>query len=164
MSQKRPPMSERKKRRIRLIAAGGALLAAGTVLAGIVFNDAIVFFVPPSDLVAQAAAGEISSERRIRVGGLVAEGSVQYGGDTFVAFEVTDGATAVPVEFRGVLPDLFREGQGVVAEGYWRGERFEAVDILARHDESYMPKEVVEALKQSGEWRPESGTAPGTDL
>ncbi|MEL6979149.1 MAG: cytochrome c maturation protein CcmE [Pseudomonadota bacterium] len=151
----------RKKKRIRLIAFGAAALTAATVLAGFAFNDAIVFFHPPVELIAKAEAGEIQPERRIRLGGLVAAGSVEDAADGSVHFTVTDNEAAVPVRFEGVLPSLFREGQGVVAEGYYRAGRFEAAEVLAKHDENYMPKEVADALKETGQWKPgEPAPAP----
>lgn len=144
----------RKKQRVRLIALGAIALTAATVLAGVAFNDAIVFFHPPGELVAKAEAGEIAPDRRIRLGGLVAAGSVADGEGGAVLFQVTDNVATVPVSFDGVLPSLFREGQGVVAEGYYREGRFEAAEVLAKHDENYMPKEVADALKESGQWKP----------
>lgn len=146
----------RKKQRIKLIAIGGVALAAAATLAGVAFNDAIVFFHPPAELIAKASAGEIAPSRRIRVGGLVEEGSVADGGDGTVTFTVTDLEATVPVRFDGVLPSLFREGQGVVAEGYYKGGRFEASKVLAKHDEAYMPKEVAESIKDMGQWKPGS--------
>ncbi len=154
-------IGDRKKRRIRLIALGGVALATATVLGALAFNDAIVFFFPPEKLLAKAAAGEIEPEQRLRLGGLVAEGSVATTDDGGVRFKVSDGAATVPVTFKGVLPDLFREGQGVVAVGFYRNGAFEAEEILAKHDEKYMPPEVAEALKKSGQWKPEAG-GPGS--
>jgi cytochrome c-type biogenesis protein CcmE len=131
-----------------MIGAAIALLALaiGLTLAGL--RDSVVFFVKPSELAEKAEPG-----RRIRIGGLVVEGTLAREAD-LVRFAVTDGATEVTVRYRGELPSLFRPGEGVVAEGTWRpGEAFEADRVLAKHDENYMPREVTEALKQSGEWR-----------
>ncbi|MEM9726151.1 MAG: cytochrome c maturation protein CcmE [Pseudomonadota bacterium] len=150
----------RKRTRIRLIAVGAAALTAATVLVGVAFNDAIVFFHPPTELLQKAASGEIAPDRRVRLGGLVAAGSVDNAPDGSVLFTVTDTEADIPVRFDGVLPSLFREGQGVVAEGYFRNGRFEAADVLARHDENYVPKEVAEALRRSGQWKPETGAPP----
>lgn len=149
--------SLKKKQRIRLLAGGGVALAAAAVIAGFAFNEAIVFFVAPTELIAKAEAGEAGPERRLRLGGMVAMGSVTQEGAA-VAFEVTDNETTVPVVYNGVLPDLFREGQGVVAEGYWRDGSFDAKTILAKHDEEYMPREIADSLKEQGQWKPEEGT------
>lgn len=143
----------RKKQRLKLIVAGGVALAAAAGLAGYAFNDAIVFFHPPTELIAKANAGEISETRRLRLGGLVQDGSVVEENDGAVSFVVTDLEQTVPVRFDGVLPSLFREGQGVVAEGYYKSGKFEASKVLAKHDEAYMPKEVAESLKKSGQWK-----------
>lgn len=143
----------RKKRRMRLIGFGALALAASVTMAIYVFNDAIEFYAEPSDLIARAEGGEIGPERRVRLGGLVADDSIVFGEDGLVFFDVTDGAAQVAVRFDGVLPDLFREGQGVIASGYFRSAQFEAVEILARHDENYVPAELAETLKKSGQWR-----------
>jgi cytochrome c-type biogenesis protein CcmE len=114
------------------------------------FRDSIVFFNSPSD----AAERHIAPGTRIRLGGLVKSGSLVRGDDLKVRFEVTDGSREIAVAYQGVLPDLFREGQGVVAEGALDGSGvFDADTILAKHDETYMPKEVADALKKSGHWR-----------
>lgn len=145
----------RKKQRIQLIAFGAVALALSAILVGLAFRDSIVFFVAPTELVAKAQAGEARPEQRLRLGGLVEDGSIEKSGDETVRFRVTDNETTVPVSFTGVLPDLFREGQGVVAEGYWRDGAFEAETILAKHDEQYMPREVAEAIKDTGQWKAE---------
>lgn len=142
----------RKKRRLTLIGAAGAVLALAAGLVLYSLNDQIVFFFSPSDVVAQ----EIGPGARIRLGGLVAEGSIQHGPDGAVGFVVTDTANQVPVSYRGILPDLFREGQGVVTEGSFDQEgRFRADSVLAKHDETYMPREVADALKKQGHWQGE---------
>jgi cytochrome c-type biogenesis protein CcmE len=146
-------MATRKKRRMQMLVFGGVLLAASTALVSMAFRDTIVFFLSPTELVAEAR----SPEQRLRVGGLVQEGSLVRGQGEAVRFDVTDGNGTVTVAYVGVLPDLFREGQGVVAEGYWRGESFEAVEVLAKHDENYIPKEVADALKEQGHWQDEFG-------
>jgi cytochrome c-type biogenesis protein CcmE len=113
-------------------------------------KDSIVFFNSPSDL----AEKQIKPGTRVRIGGLVKEGSVQRGDKLAVRFEVTDGKSTVPVAYQGLLPDLFRDGQGVVAEGTLDpAGTFRADSVLAKHDESYMPKEVAEALKKQGHWK-----------
>jgi cytochrome c-type biogenesis protein CcmE len=139
-----------KRRRLVFVAAGMALLAGAAGLALYAMNDSLVFFYSPSDL----ATKDVPSGRTLRIGGLVEAGSVQRDGGTTVRFRVTDMAEAVPVVYTGLLPDLFREGQGVVAEGTLGPDGvFVAAEVLAKHDENYMPKEVVEALKKSGQWQ-----------
>jgi cytochrome c-type biogenesis protein CcmE len=150
----------RKQRRLTLIGLAGLVLVSSVGLVLYALSDGIAFFATPSEIVAHPPA----PDRRLRLGGLVEAGSVAKEDGGVVRFAVTDGKAAVPVRFVGIPPDLFREGQGVVAEGALDGAGlFEADTILAKHDETYMPKEVVDALKKSGEWRPEaaaSGPAP----
>ncbi|MEO1329986.1 MAG: cytochrome c maturation protein CcmE [Pseudomonadota bacterium] len=145
----------KRRRRTQVIAFGAGALALAAVLAGFAFNDNIVFFVPPTELLEKAEAGEIEPGRRLRVGGLVEEGTYEKGSDEAISFRVTDNQTSLPVSYVGVVPDLFREGQGVVAEGYFIQGRFQAERILAKHDEKYMPREVTDALKKDGQWKPE---------
>ncbi|UJW85535.1 cytochrome c maturation protein CcmE [Devosia sp. SL43] len=143
----------RKQKRLAVIAGLGLALALATTLVLIALRDQIVFFYSPSDIVArQVVAGQ-----PIRLGGLVKDGSwVRDGQDN--TFVVTDNATEIVAHYAGILPDLFKEGQGVVAEGSVGPDgSFQATNVLAKHDENYIPKEVVEALKDSGEWRPEAG-------
>src|SRR6516164_10147239 len=140
----------RKQRRLVLIGSGLAVLAIAVALMLNALRDSIVFFNSPSDV----AERHIGPGTRIRLGGLVKDGSVVRGGNLAVRFEVTDGKSEIPVAYQGVLPDLFREGQGVVAEGALdAGGTFNADTILAKHDETYMPKEVADALKKSGHWK-----------
>jgi cytochrome c-type biogenesis protein CcmE len=140
----------RKQRRLVLIGAGLGVLAVAVALMLNAFRDAIVFFSSPSDI----AEKHIGPGTRIRLGGLVKDGSIVRGNDLRVRFDVTDGKSELPVSYQGVLPDLFREGQGVVAEGTLDGGgTFNADTILAKHDETYMPKEVADALKKSGHWK-----------
>jgi cytochrome c-type biogenesis protein CcmE len=144
----------RKQRRLTLIGAGlGVLgLAAGLVLYAL--NDAIVFFNSPTDVVDK----HVAPGARIRLGGLVQPGSLMRGDNLAVRFEVTDGNKSVPVSYTGILPDLFREGQGVVTEGALDAAgTFRADSVLAKHDETYMPKEVADALKKQGHWKTEGG-------
>ena len=138
-----------KHRRLAYITGGVVLLGAATALVLSAFEDNLVFFYSPSDLVER----EVEPGRRFRLGGLVEAGSVERDGAT-VRFVVTDLASTVLVSYTGVLPDLFREGQGVVTEGTLGADgRFMAASVLARHDETYLPKEVADALKKSGRWR-----------
>lgn len=123
-------------------------LAVGLILFSL--SGTIVFFRAPADV----AAHVVPVGTRIRLGGLVGGGSVKRSADQVVEFSVEDGKAAVPVRYRGLLPDLFREGQGVVAEGkLTRAGLFEADTVLARHDEKYMPREVADALKAQGRWQ-----------
>lgn len=138
----------RKKRRLMLVGLGMLLLAAATALVLTAFQDNLVFFYSPTDVQTK----HIDPGRRFRLGGLVEEGSVVKDGTT-VHFQVTDLNNSLPVVFTGILPDLFREGQGVVAEGrLTAGGTFKADNVLAKHDEKYMPPEVADALKKSGKW------------
>src|SRR5204863_3914031 len=115
-------------------------------------KDSIVFFTSPTDL----AEKHVKPGTRVRIGGLVEQGSVSRGDGLMVRFAVTDGNSTVPVVYQGLLPDLFREGQGVVAEGVLDGQgTFRADNVLAKHDETYMPKEVADALKKQGHWKDE---------
>jgi cytochrome c-type biogenesis protein CcmE len=144
----------RKQRRLVLIGCSLGVLALAAVLVLSALKDSIVFFNSPTDLVEK----HLAPGTRIRLGGLVKEGSVQRGDNLAVRFEVTDGNKAVAVSYQGILPDLFREGQGVVAEGVVEpGGSFKADSVLAKHDERYMPKEVVDALKKQGRWEEGSG-------
>jgi cytochrome c-type biogenesis protein CcmE len=139
----------RKRRRLTLIGLAGIVLAVAAGLVLYALSDRIVFFNSPSDIRANAPA----PGQRIRLGGLVAEGSVVKGSDGSVRFSVTDGAVSVPVAYRGILPDLFREGQGVVTEGVVDSDgEFSADTVLAKHDENYMPKEspILSRTKASG--------------
>lgn len=140
----------RKRRRLVLIGCGLGVFAIAVALMLSAFRDSIVFFSSPSDV----AEKHIAPGTRIRLGGLVKAGSLVRGDNLKVRFEVTDGNRDIAVAYQGVLPDLFREGQGVVAEGALDGSGlFTADTVLAKHDENYMPKEVAEALKKSGHWK-----------
>ena len=140
----------RKQRRLILIASSLGVLAVAVALMLSAFRDSIVFFNSPSDVLER----HVGPGTRIRLGGLVKNGSLVRSDGLRVRFEVTDGKTEIPVAYKGVLPDLFKEGQGVVAEGALdRQGVFDADTILAKHDETYMPKEVADALKKSGHWK-----------
>ena len=139
----------RKQRRFTLIGAGVGILGLAVGLVLFALRDSIVFFNSPTDLVEK----HLAPGTRVRLGGLVVAGSVVKSQNLNVRFEVTDGNKAVPVTYQGILPDLFREGQGVVAEGVIDpAGGFKADTVLAKHDERYMPKEVADALKQQGHW------------
>jgi cytochrome c-type biogenesis protein CcmE len=147
----------RKQKRAALILAGLALLgiAAGLVLYAL--RDTIVFFYTPSEL----AQKNVQPGQRFRLGGLVEKGSIIKGEGMTVHFVVTDTVKAVPVSYDGQLPDLFREGQGVVTEGKLDGSgNFVADTVLAKHDETYMPKDVADRLKQMGVWKEGEGAKP----
>ncbi len=150
---------KRKHRRLAIVLACGLGLGSAAALTLFAFRDNLVFFVTPSDLASRGHAGET-----LRLGGLVAAGSVQHAtidGQPAVRFRVTDGRSSVSVSYIGVLPDLFREGQGVVTLGTLAPDGgFVASEVLAKHDETYMPKDVVEALKKSGHWQPAAGPPP----
>jgi len=138
-----------KRRRLWFVVMGLVTLGVAAALVLTAFEDNLVFFYSPSDL----AEKDVAPGRRIRLGGLVEEGSVERQGET-TRFVITDLSHTVAVSYTGILPDLFREGQGVVTEGTLEpGGRFRASEVLAKHDETYMPKEVADALKESGQWR-----------
>jgi cytochrome c-type biogenesis protein CcmE len=140
-----------KRRRFYFVVVGMVLLGAAAGLALYAMNDTLVFFYSPSEVLAK----QIPPGRTLRIGGLVETGSVARDADgATVHFRVTDTAKTVAVVYKGILPDLFREGQGVVAEGTMSQDGvFVAAEVLAKHDEKYMPKEVVDALKKSGRWQ-----------
>ncbi len=145
----------RKRRRLYVLLACAIGLGSATALTLTAFSDNLVFFVSPSDIATKGASG-----RTVRLGGLVEQGSVQRGNGG-ATFKVTDGASSVTVRYAGILPDLFREGQGVVTLGTLQSDgSLKASEVLAKHDETYMPKEVAEALKKSGQWKPDSGPPP----
>jgi len=141
---------KRKHKRLSFVFIGFLALAGAAALILTAFEENLVFFHSPTDLVEK----QFKEGQRLRVGGLVEKGSVKKSGDGVTnLFTVTDLANSVQVSFRGLLPDLFREGQGIVAEGIWTNGQFIASNVLAKHDESYMPPEVADALKKSGKWK-----------
>lgn len=146
----------KKRRRIQLVVIGAALLLLATGITGYALRDGIEFFRSPSQL----AEHPPREGERFRLGGLVEEGSFARGQGTAARFVVTDGGASTAVVFEGILPDLFREGQGVIATGRLEGDTFVATEVLARHDESYMPKEVADALKEQGVFRYGGGVSP----
>ncbi|WP_024512466.1 cytochrome c maturation protein CcmE [Bradyrhizobium sp. ARR65] len=140
----------RKQRRLTIIGCSLAVLGIAAALVLNALRDSIVFFSTPS----MVAEQHIAPGRRFRLGGLVQPGSLMRGDNLSVRFEVADGKDKLPVTYKGILPDLFREGQGVVAEGSLdRSGVFRADTVLAKHDERYMPKEVADALKKQGHWK-----------
>lgn len=144
----------RKQKRLASIGAIGTVLLAAVLLVMFALRDEIVFFYSPTEILVEqkAQAGE-----RFRLGGLVKEGSITREGEV-ISFVITDTEYDLPVSYEGILPDLFREGQGVIAEGRLNGpDRFEADTVLAKHDENYMPKEVADTLKEKGVWQGNEG-------
>jgi len=151
---------KRRHFRLGMIVLGGAVLALAATLVLFALSDNIVFFQTPSDV----AASKVPPNQRFRIGGLVGEGSIREQPDSRVEFVITDGAADVQVRYQGLLPDLFREGQGVVAEGHVdENLLFHADTILAKHDENYMPAEVTEALKEAGTWRGDAASMPSVE-
>ncbi len=151
----------RKQRRITLIAVSLGVLGLAVALVLGALRDSIVFFNSPTDVVEK----QVAPGTRIRLGGLVAPGSLVRGDNLNVKFQLTDGTRAVTVAYQGLLPDLFREGQGVVTEGALdQAGVFRADTVLAKHDENYMPKEVADSLKRQGHWKDdyEKKAAPQT--
>ena len=151
----------RKKRRLMVLLLAGLGLGSATALTLTAFQDNLVFFLSPSDVMANRPP----AERAFRLGGLVESGSVERttgsDGRPAASFRVTDGAQTISVTYSGVLPDLFREGQGVVTLGRLLPDgSFRATEVLARHDETYMPPEVADALRRAGHWNPAEGAAP----
>jgi cytochrome c-type biogenesis protein CcmE len=145
--------SLKKQRRIQVIALAAVALVISTALIGYAMRDGINFFRSPSQVIAEPP----SPTEVFRIGGLVEEGTLVRGQGETIRFAVTDGGASVPVTFTGVLPDLFEENQGMVGTGSYVNGTFQATEILAKHDETYMPKEVVDALKEQGVYQePES--------
>jgi cytochrome c-type biogenesis protein CcmE len=142
----------RRQRRLAFIGSALGVLALALGLVLYAMRDSIVFFRAPGEI----AAKGVQPGTRFRLGGLVKEGSIQRGQGQIVTFEVTDAQASVPVRYQGLLPDLFREGQGVVAEGVLDASgAFRADTVLAKHDETYMPREIADALKKQGRWQGE---------
>lgn len=148
----------RKQKRLTVIAGGVGFIAVAVLLVMFALSRTVSYFYMPSDLVTKP----VEPETRIRLGGLVENGSVIRGNGTEVQFAVTDGNGSVEVRYAGILPDLFREGQGVVTEGRFKtdGGPFIADSVLAKHDENYMPKEVADRLKEEGVWEGAGGKKP----
>ena len=143
----------KKQRRIQIIIIAAVLLAGASVLIGYGLRDGINFFRTPTEVAETAPP----SDEVFRIGGLVEAGSLQQGQDNRIDFKVTDGNAVVPVSYQGILPDLFAENQGMVGTGKYINGTFEASEILAKHDETYMPREVVDALKEQGVYQEPEG-------
>ncbi len=154
-------MMKRKHRRLAFILAGMLALAAATALVLVAFEENIMLFHSPTQVVEDRPA----PERAFRLGGLVEEGSLKRLGDGLtVEFRITDLGESVPVTYTGILPDLFREGQGVVTEGTLGADGvFRAREVLAKHDETYMPREVSDALKAAGQWKGDGDNGSAAD-
>jgi cytochrome c-type biogenesis protein CcmE len=143
----------RKQRRLTLIGSAGLTLALAAGLVLYALRDSVAFFRSPSEVVLEQ---KVQPGQRFRLGGLVEAGTVDKGAGERIAFAVTDGKATVKVSYIGILPDLFREGQGVVTEGILQADgSFKADTVLAKHDETYMPREVADALKKQGHWKAE---------
>jgi cytochrome c-type biogenesis protein CcmE len=153
-------MQARKKRRLYMVLACGIGLGSATALSLAAFSSTLTYFLGPAEVLAKAPA--VGAE--FRLGGIVQVGTVNTvvtNGTPVTNFRVTDGKASIPVTFTGVLPDLFREGQGVVAIGAMTsGGAFSADEVLAKHGASYMPKDVEQALKDAGKWNPKFGPPP----
>jgi cytochrome c-type biogenesis protein CcmE len=150
----------RRQRRLTIIGGSVAVLALAAALVLNAMRDSIVFFSTPS----MVAEKHIQPGKRFRLGGLVQPGSLVRGENLAVTFQVADSSAALAVSYKGILPDLFREGQGVVAEGALDASGvFRADTVLAKHDENYMPKDVADALKKQGHWKDEYGAKAGSE-
>ena len=151
-----------KHQRLIVVLVSLAVMAGGLAAILSAFNDSLVFFYTPTQLTEKSAVPGFNSQRALRIGGIVKAGSVRNLADGGIAFTVTDLTNELPVTYRGLVPSLFREGQGVIAEGtLTEAGGMVATTILAKHDEKYMPREVVEALKASGRWREDGGYGAG---
>lgn len=151
--------SLKKQRRIQLLAIAGACIAGLLALLWFLPDDSFQFFRSPSEL----AATPPPETELFRMGGLVEEGSLVRGDGATITFAVTDGGASIPVTYTGILPDLFAEGQGMVGQGRYINGTFEAIEILAKHDESYMPSEVIDALRAQGVYVAPDSPADGTE-
>ncbi|MGY9005916.1 MAG: cytochrome c maturation protein CcmE [Alphaproteobacteria bacterium] len=154
--KRRPPLTA-KRRRLYLLIAAAIILGLSVTLILNAFRDSLVFFYTPSDIVGTTKK-PVPQDRMIRIGGLVEEGSVKKTKNAGVSFAITDLSNRIAVRYQGILPDLFREGQGVVTQGKFGPDQggnkmFIAHEVLAKHDENYMPKEVSDAIKKSGKWQ-----------
>ena len=140
---------KRKHKRLTYILIALSLFSIATSLILTALEDNIIFFYSPTDLILK----DPGPEQRLRLGGLVEEKSLSNIGNAIITFKVTDNTKTINVRYKGILPDLFREGQGIVTQGYYISGVFEADEVLAKHDENYMPAEVADAIKKSGQWQ-----------
>lgn len=154
------PKSTKARRRLTIFLFAAPVLMAAVGLSLFALRGTMVYFYTP----AQLDAAHVPDGRTIRLGGLVKPGTIEKSPDGTVRFIVQDKLRATPVTYKGDLPDLFREGQGVVCEGEWTGGLLNATQVLAKHDEKYIPKNVEAALKKQGEWRPDSGMTRSGEL
>ena len=148
----------KKKRRIQLIIAAFVTMALSTALIGYAMKDGINLYKSPSEILADIPP----PTQVLKLGGLVADGSIIRGASEVITFEITDGAESVLASYAGILPDLFKEGQGTVVTGSYIDGIFQATEILAKHDENYMPKEVIDILKEQGVYQPMADDGTGT--
>ena len=148
----------KKKRRIQLIIAAFVAMALSTALIGYAMKDGINLYKSPSEILADIPP----PTQVLKLGGLVADGSIIRGASEVITFEITDGAESVLASYAGILPDLFKEGQGTVVTGSYIDGIFQATEILAKHDENYMPKEVTDILKEQGVYQPMADDGTGT--
>lgn len=152
-------MRLKKQQRMMLVVVAVLLLGGATTLVMLALSDSVAFFATPTDI----AEGKVERDKNFRIGGLVVDGSVKrIGSEGIVMFALTDQVNEVEVSYQGILPDLFREGQGIVAQGKVGPDgTFVASEVLAKHDENYMPAEVAESLKQAGMWNNGEGHGDG---
>ena len=148
---------KRKHKRLTFVVIALCLFSTAAGLILMALEDNIIFFYSPTDLIDKSP----DPNQRLRLGGLVAVKSLKKLGDAMITFEVKDAVKTVRVRYKGILPDLFREGQGVVTQGRFVSGIFEADEVLAKHDENYMPAEVADALKKSGQWKGSGKAAKG---
>lgn len=148
----------KKQRRIQVIIVAAVALALSTAMIGYALRDGINYFKSPSEIVAETPP----ADQILRVGGLVEEGSLMRGQGEAITFNITDGGATIKASYSGILPDLFKEGQGTVATGSYVEGVFQASEILAKHDENYMPKEVVDALKAQGVYQDPNAAENGS--
>ena len=148
---------KRKHKRLTFVVIALCLLSAAAGLILMALEDNIIFFYSPIDLI----ENNPDPNQRLRLGGLVVEKSLKKLGNAIIMFKVKDAAKTVSVRYKGILPDLFREGQGVVTQGHFVSGIFEADEVLAKHDENYMPAEVTDAIKKSGQWQGNGKAAKG---
>ena len=148
---------KRKHKRLTFVVIALCLLSAAAGLILMALEDNIIFFYSPIDLIKKNP----DPNQRLRLGGLVVEKSLKKLGNAIIMFKVKDAAKTVSVRYKGILPDLFREGQGVVTQGHFVSGIFEADEVLAKHDENYMPAEVADAIKNSGQWQGNGKAAKG---